>query len=709
VKEAKVQVSARYNSASEETDALGRFDVPYFAEGAQVTVYASVDGMRSETQTLTLDEGGKTGLELKLTEKTDCAISGNVRTASGRVLRGARIIVAKEGDTGSWVASEYASATGIFEIKNLPAGTFVFMIEDQNRYQNIPCEGAKVTLEPGEHRENFELICGGQGTGRIAGRVIDHEGKPVPIAEVRVPNTALTTAADTEGFFSIDGLEEEFVTLEVEPFRETPVVLKDVKVGTLNLVVKVLPREAVSGKVIDASNRSPVVGARVRVIPQIPFQSTGVAISEAETDDQGQFEVEDMPQGRVSIHVSKAGFAPFNEEFQNPGDIPITVQLQAGGVLEGYVTDANAEPVGGASVGGRGRTASGSHANYEPVTTDEKGYYKFDTVAPDSSVELSATHPNFVAGKATAEVVGLGPSRADITIGLSGQLTVMVTHNGAPVPADQMMVSLYNQYYDGNRRPTEPKISEGMVVYDPLPPGKAQGSISLKLGEEDTARLHESFQEEVVAGQDTVVEVAFETGTGAVSGTVVTPPGMRRVHVLMSRQGERETRSSQLLEGGSFLFEDLAPGDYSVRIIAETNDGKAMQRNQAVVVENDVEVSVAFDLSNSVNISGTVPGLPAGMRYHGVLVKGDVAVPGGDSSMESLQQHLGQGAAFLQIMPDGTFESVGLEPGAYTVVVFGIEITGAPVNPEELSVEVMGSAPLEIPEGGAEGLVLDLG
>jgi hypothetical protein len=77
------------------------------------------------------------------------------------------------------------------------------------------------------------------------------------------------------------------------------------------------------------------------------------ALRPATTDDDGKFQINDLPQGAYSIHGMIPGFVIAQEEVERrylrPGD-STTIQLVKGGVITGRVTGPQGEPVVGARI-----------------------------------------------------------------------------------------------------------------------------------------------------------------------------------------------------------------------------------------------------------------------------------------------------------------------------------------------------------------------
>jgi hypothetical protein len=112
---------------------------------------------------------------------------------------------------------------------------------------------------------------------------------------------------------------------------------------------------SITGRVL-ADGGNPVAGASVMAIPaSLSLNPTVMStfMRPASTDDDGKFQLNDIPQGAYTIHVMTPGFVIAQDAIENrylrPGD-STTIQMIKGGVITGKVTGPQGEPVVGARV-----------------------------------------------------------------------------------------------------------------------------------------------------------------------------------------------------------------------------------------------------------------------------------------------------------------------------------------------------------------------
>jgi hypothetical protein len=150
------------------------------------------------------------------------------------------------------------------------------------------------------------------------------------------------------------------------------------------------------------------------------------------TDNNGQFEIKDLPAGRYTITVSKGGFAPAQFGQRRAGDpgTPIelvdgqtadkvTFVLARGGVIAGTVVDDGGEPVAGAQVGAlRYQWMSGTRrlvpafGDGSTDRTDDRGGFRLFGLPPGEYYLNAANRNNqfTMAGMSNTESDGFAPT-----------------------------------------------------------------------------------------------------------------------------------------------------------------------------------------------------------------------------------------------------------------------------------------------------------
>ncbi len=160
-----------------------------------------------------------------------------------------------------------------------------------------------------------------KGAGGIEGVVVDEKGAPVPAfllaiesfmgagesADTLPPGNQAKSFQDPKGAFLMESLFPGKYVLTASadgrpPARSSTI---EVEAGRTTRHVKiVLPRGAtLTGKVIDAETRKPVVGAVISL--DAMTQTSANAIKPARTDETGAYTLEGAPPGPFSIRVAQ--------------------------------------------------------------------------------------------------------------------------------------------------------------------------------------------------------------------------------------------------------------------------------------------------------------------------------------------------------------------------------------------------------------------
>lgn len=164
-------------------------------------------------------------------------------------------------------------------------------------------------------------------TGRIEGRVVTPDGKPIPKATVRLnpasPQTGSNvyvevTSSDgrftvenvTAGTYSINAQRAGYTLPAAINTRAAPVTVSPNETRG-GIEVKLNPLAVVGGFVIDADG-DPVAGAMVRLLRNNYSQGRTIlaAAATATTDDRGQFRMANVQEGRYYLVVNGGPVAP---------------------------------------------------------------------------------------------------------------------------------------------------------------------------------------------------------------------------------------------------------------------------------------------------------------------------------------------------------------------------------------------------------------
>lgn len=183
----------------------------------------------------------------------------------------------------------------------------------------------------------------------------------------------------------------------------------------------------IKGQVTAGGTGAPVRRAQVRAMS---MEARGGGVTN--TDNNGFFEIKDLPAGRYTLMVTKGGFAQVQFGQRRPGEMgtPIVLAdgqtaekvnfvLSRGGVISGTVVDDGGEPISGTQVaamrfqfmgGSRRLVPAGAEGGTD--RTDDRGGFRLYGLPP-GDYYLTATNRNntfTMAGVSNTEQDGFAPT-----------------------------------------------------------------------------------------------------------------------------------------------------------------------------------------------------------------------------------------------------------------------------------------------------------
>ena len=104
--------------------------------------------------------------------------------------------------------------------------------------------------------------------------------------------------------------------------------------------------ETIAGKVVQDDSGAPLASVEVRL------SRAGVAglVADLETDTAGQFRAPDLPLAEYRLEVSKPNYVSTVLSIRESGSTTLLIRLVRYGVISGQVTDAQGQPVRGATI-----------------------------------------------------------------------------------------------------------------------------------------------------------------------------------------------------------------------------------------------------------------------------------------------------------------------------------------------------------------------
>ena len=449
-----------------------------------------------------------------------------------------------------------------------------------------------------------------------------------------------------------------------QPARDTPAQPQD---------APPTPAGRITGRVIASDNGRPVKRARVFVAAaELPNGGRGVL-----TDDQGVFDLTELPAGRYTVTVSKSGFVSLSYGQRRPlqAGTPlqladgqqlkgIAFQLPRGSVIGGRVLDEDGEAMPGVSVrvmryqylqGERRLTPAGAGQ------TDDKGQYRVWGLMPGDYYVNATARGGFGGpfgqfGPGAFGGGGPGGGRA----AFAGRGGRGGPGAGAPAGNDQEQINYAPTYFPGVASVNEAK------------------PIAVGLSEEV---LDINFNMQLVHVSRMTGHVINPDGTPVTSGNVnlgIDVGGGRGNQIGMNYGG-------RIQWDGEFTIANVPPGRYTLR--ARGDDSESPQyAAQPVTITGEDLTDMTIVLAPGATIIGAVTFLGApGASPDPSQFR--ITAPAVDQSNVGPQPN-------ARVGKDGAFELSGVPAGSHlirsagsargfilkSVTVNGRDVTDTPVS-----------------------------
>jgi hypothetical protein len=491
----------------------------------------------------------------------------------------------------------------------------------------------------------------------------------------------------------------------------------------------------ISGRVFDASTKAPIRRAQIQGTNDELFV-------DAVSDDEGRFQLTNLPPGRWRVTVSKGGYFSWQPGQRRPFDPPppITlargqrvtadVPLSRGGVITGRVYDDMGEPLAGLRVRVyRGRMAAG-HRRLEDVgaadQTDDTGAYRIFglppgdyyvaaslRMAPTDSVVQTTYSPTYYPG--TGELAAAQRIRVELgtestaifpllpvrNVTVSG---TVFTSSGGPANAFLTLVSETAELgvplgiggvtqADGTF--TIPDVPPGRYTLDASLRGDGpseNGSVPLTVASDDVSG------NTVVTGKPSTMKGRFVADTGVVGAI---PDGLS-VIATAARAGGTVLSSGS---GRVFELDDLwVPFTLRVEGLPDNWAVKAIAVNGADVTDSKVSLAANQEAVATIVLTNRVTVVSGTVNASGPAPQAAVVVFAADASKWTYPSRFVRTTSADE---KGRFRITGLPPSErYLAVAADYLEDGEHFDPEFLERARDAATPLALNDG--ESLVLDL-
>ncbi|MGC4084087.1 MAG: carboxypeptidase-like regulatory domain-containing protein [Vicinamibacterales bacterium] len=430
------------------------------------------------------------------------------------------------------------------------------------------------------------------------------------------------------------------------------------------------PKGRITGRVAAADTGRPVRRARV-FLSGSQIQGGRAAL----TDDEGAFELTELPEGRYTLTAGKTGFITLSYGQRRPLQAGIPIQLAEGqqltgldfrlprgSVIAGHIYDETGDPLPGASVRVMRYEYAQGNRQLVPVgmaQTDDLGGYRVWGLNP-GDYYVSAVTPN-AGGRGGFIAAGPPPG------GRGGQFVAAIAGRfggpgGPPAPPDIEQTGYAPTFYPGVPSVNEARaVTVGLSAETP----SIDFSVLLVRTARISGRVTNPDGSETTAGNVSLIPEAGGRGGRGTLGT---------------------TFGSRINWDGTFAMAGVAPGRYVLRARSEDTVEPQFAVQPITVAETDltnltVVLSPAASISGSISFETTqgqqVPD-PAGVRVGAPLVD---TIDNGPNPIARVER-------------TGTFTLSGLQAGSHllrpqgnprgwvlkSVTLSGRDITDTPID-----------------------------
>jgi len=388
-----------------------------------------------------------------------------------------------------------------------------------------------------------------------------------------------------------------------------------------------------TGRVIAADNGQPLRRAYVNISlttqPHVPTvdHMSGWSV---QTDRNGEFEFSRLPAGSYVIFVEPiSGFVrprdPESATLVDNGTARVTIRLVRAGAIQGRVLDENGEPVLGADVNLVRRIA--------------------------------------IAGYVTTESFGGNTATNDI-----GEFRLF------NVPAGEYYVVAMHTPRERVNNPGR-RIGYATTYYPASRTLRGARSVKVRAG-------HDTTGINLTIGSSRLARVSVHaiSSAGAPLGREARLILSRRDSVHLPSFRERYARE----ERGTFVFDDVSPGDYSLLAASSAHMEEAAYLNLTVDAEDvavNVQTNAGARVSGRVIVDGQAPGVAPGVLLPNVVVS--ASPPPGHYGISYTREYM----SLVHVRGTDRFELTGLRG---PMVLYGEIGSGALVSIRRGAQEIAG-------------------
>ena len=531
---------------------------------------------------------------------TVATISGNVSNTSSTPIAGASIQVLLGSQIITTVLTDM---NGDYVVPDLAPGPYSMTVTARG-YQ-IQVAGV---VAPASN-ENF-IMRAASPVPSVQGNVYDvGSGAPIPgsLLEIMQNGVVITNCvADSGGAYTISGLADGTYTIQASAndyqTAGQGLVVQSGTTATSNFYL-IYDAGALRGTITDATTHNPIAEAIVQASIGGKIASTVI------TNSNGQYLFTDMTVGNYIINVTATGYQTTNQGaivLNNQTAILNVALLPGGGTIEGYVTDASAQGISGASI-----ALMQANIIIQRGTTDTNGHYTMSGLPPGSYV-ARATASGYQIQTKGAFIYNNTTTSLDFTMSsnpsiIQGTIYDSVSHNfiaGATVDILQnpfLIVSTNSG-------------SSGFYSVEGLAPGAYTIRVTQSGYQTGIADTY------IVTPGSITVDLELEPNPGSVVGIVTSAATGNPVQgaFVYLQQNAVEIVSTFTDANGGYAFNNLLTGPSTI-VVSASGYQQAIQG--AYVVSGETLTDNFQLLPNPASVTGVVTDATTGNPLGGATVK----------------------------------------------------------------------------------------
>jgi uncharacterized GH25 family protein len=653
------------------SSASGRFQLAKIAPGIAYDLRINRDGYAPARLELPARAAGSPAAETRIVLHAGRTAFGKVTAAGGNPVAGAQVSLQTAlpasltarmrmlRDPERYAASP-TDATGRFELRDLPAGTFDLLVR---AHGYAPLTVPSLAVPEGKGTTDLGMVALAPGAA-VLGLVVDPKGEPIAGAEVRAaaaqqegmpilrphdngPADAVTAA---DGSFRIDDRSPgESVNLTITHPSYGPGSLPGVAVPAAAPVRVVLqPAGRVAGRTVDADGK-PVAGATVYLSEQtaVSFGGQTAMVGSGRghrgvTDDEGGFAFEGVSPGSLRLTAQAPRYQEAelaNLELKGGEDLSsLEIVLKAGATIEGRVLSPDG-PMPDAEVTVVESSAGDFGYSSLRARTDGDGQYRIDGVPPGKRT-LEARAEGYRRAVRDVEVAARTPAvdfQLERGLEASGRV---VDDGGAPVAGAQLILIAGRDFRDAQRTLSE--ADGGFRIA-----GLQEGSYTLRASKEGYASDPKGLMVNLAGASASGLEVRL-SGGGTVSGRVT---GLEFSQLSRVRVSAQFLYNGRVDPEGNYQIQHLPPGTYTVTAVVP--DTALHAEGRVTLAPGAAEAKLDLQLGNGHTLTGVV--LSNGEPLAGAALY--LARTGTGANQSAISDHA------------GGFRFGGLEDGHYDLDV----------------------------------------